>query len=185
MKQLFLLVTLTALFSSCFAQEGSITMSQLLKDEKADGTRIIVVSMTEKEINQAIDVFMRSYENSVTVDPVRPVMTREDGAFLLQFPNSTPYNLFCFWVNYIVYSNKEKRYNNNVLGWYEVGADAVGVWSQFAGQRLMFFIPGSDTEFDNVYFTTEDNQCFKQEFAYRARLVKLKNSPVKYIAPIG
>lgn len=172
-----------ALFASCFApaQRANITMDQLLADEKAGGSRIIMVEMTENEINQAVDDFM-----TINADnhPVRPAIRQNGDRFFLKFPDSTPYGLFCYWVNYIVYSNKDKRYNNNVIGWYEVGADAIGTWKQFAGQNLMFFIPESDSAFDNVFFTTKDNLCFKQEFAFKAKLKPQRKVFKKYVGPI-
>lgn len=158
------------LFTSLFAcgQKAEVTMNQLVKDETTTGTRVIFAEMTVTEINRAIKDFMVINENN---HPTAPSFKLSgDRWFILQFPDSTPYDLFCYWVNYIVYSNKEKRYNNNVLGWFEVSADASGAWTQFAGQKLMLFVPESDDEFDNVYFTTEDNRCFKQEFAWNAKL---------------
>ena len=169
------------LFTSLFArdQKAETTMNQLSKDESTTGARIIVAEMTETEITQAINDFMVINENN---HPQRPSVKQSDDRFILQFPDSTPYDLFCYWVNYIVYSNKEKRYNDNVLGWFEVGAGATGAWTQFAGQKLMFFVPESDNEFDNVYFITEDNRCFKQEFDWKGKL-KTQNKVMKeYIA---
>lgn len=165
------------LFTSCFArgQKAETTMNQLIKDGSTTGTRVIVAEMTEAEIKQAINDFMVINVNN---HPTRPSVKQSGDRFILQFSDSTPYDLFCYWVNYIVYSNKDKRYNNNVLGWFEVGADAAGAWTQFAGQKLMLFIPESDDEFDNVYFTTEDNRCFKQEFACKAKL-KLQSQVLK------
>ena len=169
MKYLIIILTAMGLFTSCFArgQKAEATMNQLINDESTTGTRVIVAEMTEAEITQAINDFMVINVNN---DPTRPSVKQSGDRFILQLPESTPYDLFCYWVNYIVYSNKDKRYNNNVLGWFEVGADAAGAWKQFAGQKLMLFIPESDDEFDNVYFTTEDNHCFKQEFGWKAKL---------------
>ena len=154
-------------------------MNKLLADETT-GERVINARMSEVEITRAIeDSMVINADNK----PVRPVTSQGKDCFILRLPDSTTYDMFCYWVNYIVYSNKEKRYNNNVLGWYEVGSDATGSWSQFAGQKLMFFIPESDSEFDNVYFTTEDNRCFKQEFGFRAKLIQQKQVLKEYISP--
>ena len=79
-------------------------------------------------------------------------------------------------------SNKNKRYNDSVIGWYEVPATPRGVWEPFAGQKLMFFIPASDEEFDNVYFTTKDNTCYKQVFWGKARLKKQETVLKEYIS---
>lgn len=87
------------------------------------------------------------------------------------------YDSFCFWVNYLVYSKKGERYD--VTGWYEMGEvendDALSI----GRQTLMFFIPDTDTEYDNVYVVDRFNHCYKQEFSGAAMLkeldAKLKN----------
>ncbi len=128
--------------------------------------------MSKGEVEYAIEGFIKLHaENESLVE--RPLVRQVDeDKFLINFSDTTDYGLFCYWVNYIVYSNKEKRYNSNVIGWYEVDADAKGVWEQFANQKLMFYVPESDTECDNVYITTEDNVCYKQEFAWQALLIQ-------------
>lgn len=67
---------------------------------------------------------------------------------------------------------QRKSYNKNITGWFEVPLGTKGVWKPFENQRLMFYVPETDTEFDNVYFTTRDNICYKQEFAFRALLLR-------------
>lgn len=169
MKFLTILLTAMGLFTSCFArgQIAETTLHQLSREETTTGTRIIMADMTETEITQAINDFMIINADN---QPQRPSVRQSGDRFILQLPDTTPYDLFCYWVNYIVYSDKNQRFNDRVIGWYEVGADATGAWTQFAGQKLMLFIPASDNEFDNVYFTTEDNRCFKQEFGWSAKL---------------
>lgn len=145
-------------------------MERLCQDQ-TDGKRIIrAIQMTKSEVENAINDFVKlNEENGSEVD--RPQVVQQENAFMLYLPDSTTYDQFCYWVNYMVYSNKDKKYNNNITGWYEVPANAKGVWQQFANQRLMFFIPETDTEYDNVYVMTKDNICYKQEFAFRASFI--------------
>jgi hypothetical protein len=37
----------------------------------------------------------------------------------------------------------------------------------------MLYVPDTDKEYDNVYITTETNDCYKQEFAYDAPQIHL------------
>ena len=168
--------------SSGQKQKATTTMNRLLSDETSTGLRVIEVTMTEEEVNNAVDGFVKLNSNhNSSVE--RPMIQQKGDSFLLVFPDNTKYDQFCFWVNYVVYSNRAKRYNDNVIGWYEVGAEAAGAWSPFVGQKLMFFIPASDDEFDNVYFTTEDNRCYKQQFAFRASLIEQGEVYKEYEAP--
>lgn len=149
--------------------QWTTTMNYLKRDETWVGKRIIHATMTREEIDRAIDDFMDMY--STEENPVqRPVVSQDADGYTLTLPSTINYDLFCFWVNYLVYSDKNKRFNKQVTAWYEVPQDAKGAWSQFAGETLKFFIPESDDEFDNVYFTTKDNRCYKQEFAGSASL---------------
>ena len=141
------------------------TMNHLLKDEMRAGKRIIYVEMMSREqIDRAIDDIIEMYD-SYESHVEKPDIEETETGYTLTLKNSTTYDLFCYWVNYIVYSDEEKRFNKNVSALYEVPADAEGVWRQFAGERLRFYIPEADNECDNVYFSTHDNRHFKQEFA--------------------
>ena len=155
-------------------------MTQLLKDEFPNGERIILAKMSEGEVQTAIKDFIKLCADHGD-HIASPVVTKNEDGYVLRLPDSTTYDLFCYWVNYIVYSNKTKRYNDSVVGWYEVPALPLGVWKPFAGQKLMFFIPATDNEFDNVYFTTKDSLCYKQEFAGRCLLKKQKAAIKDYI----
>jgi hypothetical protein len=180
MKYLFFLGAIAVLavlvFNSCKTRSKGIPMHQLLEDDMLGGKRIIVATrMKGTEVSAAIDDFIElSAKNGNIID--RPVVRKqENGAFFICLPDSTTYDQFCYWVNYLVYSNADKRYNNNITGWYEVASGAKGVWEAFAGQRLMVYVPETDTEYDNVYLTTQSNACYKQEFARRACLIQQSN----------
>lgn len=172
------IVATFALFFCVRAQmkkQQSTTMHSLLEDETPNGKRVIMTKqMSRSEIENAIVGFIKLNEKNGSFVARPTVKPKDNDTFLISFPNSTTYDLFCYWVNYFVYSNREKRYNNHVTGWYEVGAKAKGIWTPFANQTWMFYIPETDTECDNVYVTTEAGICYKQEFAWSARLIQQK-----------
>ena len=157
-----------------------INMNRLLEDEVCAGKRIIkITNMSEDEVNKAIEDFMALHSQDGG-QIKKPVIKREGNALMLYLEGGTSYDLFCFWVNYLVYSNKDKRHNDDVVGWYEVSPEAKGVWLPFANQALMFFIPATDSEFDNVYFVTKRGECYKQEFAHSAPLIKQEGTIRRY-----
>ena len=175
MKYIVLLIIALFIIVACkrhgHQPNASMTMNKLLKDEVRKGERIIIAKqMAESEILKAVDDFITLNANNGS--PIeKPVLTQDNGDFRLQLPDGTSYDLFCYWVNYLVYSDKEKRHNDNIVGWYEVPSEATGSWTLFSGQRLKFLIPDTDSEYDNVYFITEDHRCYKQEFANEAALI--------------
>ena len=161
---LFIIYRVCWYYWNVYTGKWTTTMDYLKKDETCVGKRIIYVEMMSREqIDRAIDNFIEMYDSEES-HVERPYIQATATGFTLTLKNSTTYDLFCYWVNYLVYSDEEKRFNKYVTALYEVPADAEGVWRQFAGETLKFFIPESDDEYDNVYFITKDNRRFKQEF---------------------
>jgi hypothetical protein len=151
---------------------STLTMDSI-QDDTAKGKRVIMAThMSENEISDAINGFIKLYKgNGDKID--RPQVTQQDeNSFMICLPDTTPYDLFCYWVNYLAHSDERKKYNNNITGWYEVSANA----KLFPSKTLMIYVPETDTEHDNVYVTTKDNLCYKQEFAGDTALI-----PQEYI----
>ncbi|MBQ2456533.1 MAG: hypothetical protein U0L04_02715 [Bacteroidaceae bacterium] len=179
---LFAIIMISFVMRNKRGKQRYATMNQLIKDEMPNGKRVIMTTNMEKsEVDIAIEDFIKINADGGSPPVERPqIEEREENVFLLYFSASTSYDLLCYWVNYIVYSNKRKRYNNNVTGWYEVASPSKGVWQPFANQKLMLYVPDTDKEYDNVYITTETNDCYKQEFAYDAPLIHLTTLKRKY-----
>lgn len=173
---IFIAIIAIALLFLYLRKRNTLTMD-CIQDDNAKGKRIIMATqMSENEIKDAINGFIKLYEeNGDKVD--RPQVRQQEGdVFIIYLPDTTPYDLFCYWVNYMVYSDKGKKYNNNITGWYEVSANA----KLFPNQILMVYVPESDTEYDNVYFTTKDNFCYKLEFAGGTSIKPQKNVYRRY-----
>ena len=179
MRIFIIIAVIVAIFALFFCvrtqmkKQQSTTMYSLLEDETPNGKRVIMTKeMNRANIENAIVGFIKLNEENGSFVARPTVKPKDNDTFLIYFPNSTTYDLFCYWVNYFVYSNREKRYNNHVTGWYEVGAEVKGVWTPFANQTWMLYIPETDTEYDNVYITTESGACYKQEFSQKALLIQ-------------
>ena len=155
-------IVLWCFFSSCSPKKGnSLNLNDKLFDGKGS---IFVTNMTKEELLRAIEDFMRIYTQGGH-PYTRPAIEEKSQGFLLTFDENIDYFDFCFWVNYLVYSDKAVRHNDHVTGWLQVKDVENENLSIFAHQTLMLYIPSSDSEYDNVYFTTSDGKCFKQEFS--------------------
>ena len=185
MKILIPVVALLLLFAGCgyvkARKSPSVTsMDQLLADAVPMGKRIIrLAKMSEEEVKHAIDGFITTYSQGGNVID-RPAIEKSDNCYSLTFKEGLDYDLFCFWVNYLTYSEKNKRHNEDVTGWFEVSPQAKGAWEPFAGQQLMFFVPTTDKEFDNVVFMTSDGTCYKQVFSGKGSLSIQEDNQRKY-----
>ena len=185
MKILIPVVALLLLFAGCgyvkARKSPSVTsMDQLLADAVPMGKRIIrLAKMSEGEVKQAVDGFITTYSQGGNVIE-RPAIEKSDNCYSLTFKEGLDYDLFCFWVNYLTYSDKNKRHNEDVTGWFEVSPQAKGAWEPFAGQQLMFFVPTTDKEFDIVVFMTADGTYYKQVFSGNGPLTIQENNQRKY-----
>lgn len=186
-KIIITVIVLLLIFTGCRYAEARrqsrvTTMNQLLADAVPTGKRIMrLTKMSEEEIKTSVDGFIATYsQGGGTIE--RPAIEKADSCCSLTFKEGLAYDLFCYWVNYLTYSDRNKRHNEDVTGWFEVPAQAKGAWESFAGQQLMFFVPDTDTEFDNVSIMTADGTCFKQVFSGNAPLIPQEDKQRKYTA---
>ena len=125
--------------------------------------------MSETKVNACVADMERMYGQDG--DLVKPRVSFDGDYAFLSFDTPIDWMMFCYWVNYLTYSDKGKIFET--VGWYPMSVlksqDEMSL--QLAGRTLMLFIPSSDTEYDNVYLTTPEGKCFKQPFAGFARIV--------------
>lgn len=185
MKIIIPVVAFLLIFAGCSYVKAKkhppvTTMDQLLADAVPTGKRIIqLTKMSEGEVKQAVEGFIATYsQGGAAIE--RPTIDKADNCYSLTFKEGLDYDLFCFWVNYLTYSDKNKRHNEDVTGWFEVSSQAKGAWESFAGQQLMFFVPATDKEFDNVVFMTSDGTCYKQVFSGKGSLSIQEDKQRKY-----
>lgn len=85
------------------------------------------------------------------------ILTINEEAWLLTFPNGIDFEIFCYLINYLVYPI-EGHSLPNVTGW---ARDPVSTLD------AMYYIPHDDDEHDNVYTTLADNRCYKIDFSFK------------------
>ena len=152
------------------------TLEQIEDDAPNSNSIILIQNMSENEIIDAIESFNKmGEENDEGHKYYHPEIERNNNDYLLIFDRNINFISFCYWVNYFVYSDKSKRHNTDITGWYSVG------WTKnnhpLSNNLLMLFIPESDQDFDNVYFVDRFNNCYKQEFREDMMIIQL-NEPL-------
>ena len=148
----------------------SITMERLMADETSNGMRLIRAELSERDVNKAVEDMLKLDAGKNQVE--KPIIKQKGKTFFLVLPDNTTYDVFCAWIICLVHHNTGKHNDYDVTGWYEVSSDAKGVWKSFAGHYLMFYIPRSNINIDNIYFTTENDICYIQKFDLEAPLIK-------------
>lgn len=93
----------------------------------------------------------------------KPTVETRDRTHVLRF-NKIDFDSVSFLVNDLVYSERGHRYD--AKAWYEFGQiDRDNEQHPLSRQKVMFFVPEDDEEYDNVYFVTSKGDCFKYSFA--------------------
>lgn len=172
-------IVLWCLFSSCSPKKDGLPLINSNIDELVGKGSIFVTNMTKEELLRAMDDFMKIYTQDGQLY-TRPAIEEKAQGFLLTFDDNIDYFAFCFWVNYLVYSDKSVRHNDHVTGWLQLNEIKEEQFRDFAHQTLMLYIPSSDSEYDNVYFTTSNGNCFKQEFSNSQLLIEQKSVLKQY-----
>lgn len=124
---------------------------------------IKVERMSKAEISKALNEFEKLYDNP---EYIKSILFHDKGNhFLLELPSSVTFVDLALLVNYLVYSDKEKRHNKDIQGTYPFGEVKSALQSvNFSHQEATLYIPEEDTQFDNVYFKCCGNR-FKMEFS--------------------
>ena len=145
---------------------GSGTFKELTKSPVQP---VILIHDIDKEsLKEAYDHFSDISEQEViSIEP-------EDNGFRLTFTPETDYIAFCYWVNYLVYSDEEKQKRYSVYGWYPFGeVEIKGEKQPFSNQTVMMYVDKDDTDHDNISFVTPDGSHYLQPFAIFNNLKKI------------
>lgn len=137
---------------------NSGTFKELTKSP--DQPVILIHDIDEETLKEAYDHFSDVSEQEVlSVEP-------EDNGFRLLFTPETDYISFCYWVNYLVYSDEEKQKRYTVYGWYPFGEVEINGENQpFSNQTVMMYVDKDDTDHDNISFVTPGGNHYLQPFA--------------------
>ena len=121
-----------------------------------------VSDMDEKLFSETLHQFC--VDNGTDEEPLeKPARETNGRTHVLRFSN-IDFDLICFLVNNLVYS--ERGHRHDAKAWYELGPMVRDDERHpLSGQKVMFFVPEDDDEYDNVYFVTSKGHCFKYSFA--------------------
>lgn len=146
------------------------------------GRRIIrVKSMSHQKLDEAFRELKKMYDSDGEF--ITPEVVWDGDSPTLIFTKPVDFWMFCWWVNYLVYSEKGTRYD--AVGWYEAQEfkKINGQDCPLDGKTLMMFVPDTDEEYDNVYITIPDNRCYKLGFDNPCRL-EPQRYPIKPYEPM-
>ena len=141
----------------------------------SEQSRVILIdSMSEEQLKDAITEFVQMYSPSGEVEI--PNVLKEGEGYRLTFSSHVDFELFCWWVNYLVFSDKSRQEIYSVRGWYPFGEVTMnGQPHEFSSKTILLYIPKDDELYNDIYMITPEGKHYQWRF----------DSNVKEIAPRG
>jgi hypothetical protein len=183
MTTIFLILAVALIFGIFLIRAkktGNVVANKTLPDiEKENDKLIVVKEADETDIKKAISDFCRNYNEKeyIALPKLTKIRNRE---YAITFPYDIRFDTFCFLVNYLKYPIDIDGFYPNVLGWATLAQEDRFIPQQCIGKKIMFYLADDDTEYDNVFLTTEDNMGFKIDFALNSKNNKPLDFPKKY-----
>ncbi len=151
----------------------------LPKQEVQNDKLVVVNNITSSEIERILIGFCNIY-NKENYQAQPRLYKTDNTSFTITFPYDIEFEIFCYFVNYVRYPMGFNK-SFEVTGWTTTKSGQTWITEKSANKRVMLFIPTEDTEYDNVYMTTEDNIGYKLGFAIGEEKQLLKRPLKKFV----
>ena len=179
MITILLLAILAVAIFYFYKKTGSANNNNIKEISTTSVDRVIrVYDMDKEQLKKAVDSFSDINDNEIS-----SITPEGINQFRLTFDPSLDYIGMCYWVNFLVYSDEEKKQRYKVYGWYPFGEVQLnGEKQSFSNQTVMMYVDKDDTEYDNISFVTPDGQHYKQPFAISNNLLPLDSGSETYLS---
>lgn len=119
---------------------------------------IIIKNGTYTEVKKALQEWINLYDENLTEGLTFQLFNNGQGNFLIQADKDLDNERFYFLVNYLHFP----------IGIdYEIGLEGFTIGKDndiLKGKNLQVYISATDTDYDNVFVTTSENQNYKVDF---------------------
>jgi len=144
------------------------SLSLLPKSLIANDKIIWIENISKQEIHTALQDFCDLY-NVKTYEVLPRLIPYSSTEYAIVFPYDISFELYCYLINYLSFPEKiEKTF------------PALGYCTLSTQQKAMLYMSNNDTEYDNVYITTDDNKCYKNGFALGKQMQELPTIDKNY-----
>jgi hypothetical protein len=190
MKTILILIGITVLVmiikSFIFPGQGAEqdtsrpTADKKPNEEKSNDKLVIVNSANYDDLKKALTEFCNMY-NKDKFQAIPRLTKLTENEFAITFPHDIDFEIYCYFINYILYP-MDIYWKPNVVAWTTTQSSDTWITEKTANKKVMLFIPEDDTEHDVVFMTTEDNIGYKLGFSVGERK-QLDNPKRNYNAP--
>ncbi|HAD98478.1 MAG TPA: hypothetical protein DCG19_13800 [Cryomorphaceae bacterium] len=142
---------------------------------------VVIENGSVSDIKQAITQFCNMY-NKDSFKALPRLTEISESKSLVTFPYDIGFEMYCYFINYLHYA-ENITHNPKVFGWTTTKPGDEWVKEGIVNKLVMLYIPSDDTDYDNVYLTTSDNQGYKMGFALGEHTQKLKDPRIPFKEP--
>ena len=114
------------------------------------------------DVQKGIQQFCNAYNQEKYIALPRLYIFEKE--YAITFPYNISFMHFCFFVNYMRFSQKPPH-KVDVTAWCSINSNDEWTNNDIVNKKVMLFVPEWDEEYDNVYLTTNDNIGYKMGFA--------------------
>ncbi|MDN3706542.1 hypothetical protein QW060_26300 [Myroides ceti] len=139
---------------------------------------VIIEDIDESDAKKIIQEFCNSY-NKETFQVIPVLSKLSDKKFAVTFPYDIQFEFFCYFINYVNYPMGFDRHFKTV-GWTTTKPNDTWITDKSVNKKVMLFVSDFDTEYDNVFMTTNDNIGYKLGFAMGEEKQLLNNPEKRY-----
>lgn len=123
----------------------------------------VVEDVSENEIKKILQEFCNLY-NKEKFKAIPRLTKLSDRKFAITFPYDIDFETYCFLINYVNYPMNFDRHFKTV-GWATTKSSDNWITEKSSNKNVMLYVSDFDTEYDNVFLTTNDNIGYKLGFA--------------------
>lgn len=149
-------------FSNSGKNAEEIIENETDKEEIPNDKIIVAENIDFDELKKVIKASCGFYNNEEFLVAARFIKIDETHA-AITFPYDVEFDVFCYFVNCMINAHFTKL-DPVIKAWATIKNNDNESYKHCNNQRALFYIPEEDTEHDNVFFTTENNKCFKLSF---------------------
>lgn len=138
---------------------------------------IIVRGGSFADVIKALKQWVKKYNRDVNGNVLLKVFKKSTGYHIIQVEGELDNSLFNYLVNYIQYP-EDIKYKVRAIG-FTIATDSFIYDSLLIGKRIQVYVPENDTEYDNVYIASDDNNVYKVDFGGRTTKLDFKIDPIQ------
>ncbi len=145
-----------------------------------ENNTLVLIHGEYEIIKNIVTDFCKLYNDKSQKIQPRLIEYTNQSTFIV-FPYSIGFENLCFLHNYLTYP-KNRSHGFDLTTWYTAKTNTNWVHEKMQFKKIQLYISETETGYDNVYAITENNDCFKIDFA--EGVSEIEQMGKSYIAPI-